>query len=129
MNRRQWYRERMSDAASRFREAVVERAVHGPGAASREARRAAFDNAGVDTRARDLVDTVARHAWKVTDADVAATMGAGLSEDEIFELAVCAALGHSTRQLRAALAALDAATLPVDGAGIPAADRGAGETR
>ena len=35
---------------------------------------------------------------------------AGVSEDEIFELTVCAALGQATRQLDAALAALDAAT-------------------
>jgi hypothetical protein len=119
----------MSDAADRFREAVVERALHGPGTASAETRRAAFDNTGVDTGARALVDTVARHAWKVTDGDVAAAKVAGLSEDEIFELVVCAALGHSSRQLRAARAALDAATQPVGGAPTPPAQRGAGGTR
>jgi hypothetical protein len=123
------YRGSVSEAVSRFRAAVVERALHGPGAASGDARRAAFDNLGVDGRARALVDKVARHAWKVTDEDVAVTKAAGLSEDEIFEVAVCAALGHSTRQLRAALAALDAATQPVDGAQIPAAQRGDGGTR
>ena len=35
---------------------------------------------------------------------------AGVSEDEIFELVVCAALGQSTRQLSAALSALDTVT-------------------
>jgi len=100
----------MSEAAKRYRETVVRRAVGGPGTASTDARRAAFDNAGVDQRARDFVDKVARRAWTVTDGDVAATKAAGVSEDEIFELAVCAALGQATRQLDAALAALDAAT-------------------
>jgi adenine-specific DNA methylase len=74
------------------------------------ARRAAFDNQGVYEPARALVAKVAKAAWTVTDADVAATKSAGVSEDEIFELAVCAALGQATRQLDEALAALDAAT-------------------
>lgn len=99
----------MSETARRFREKVVERAVHGPGTAASAARRAAFDNDGVDERVRALMDKVARHAWKVTGDDVAAAKAAGVSEDEIFELAVCAALGQATRQLAAGLAALDAA--------------------
>ena len=100
----------MSEAARRFRELVVDRAVDGPGMAGSAARRAAFDNHGVDERARALIDKVARHAWKVAAADVAAAKTRGVSEDEIFELTVCAALGQATRQLDAALAALDAAT-------------------
>lgn len=62
--------------------------------------------------ARALVDKIARNAWKVTDEDVAAAKTAGVSEDEIFELAVAAALGQATRQLDAALAALDEAAAP-----------------
>ena len=100
----------MSEAAHRLRAAAVDRARQGPGRASPEARQAAFDNAGVDPRARALVDTIARTAWKVTSHDIAAVKAAGISEDEIFELAVCAAFGQATRQLDAALAALDAAT-------------------
>ena len=56
-----------------------------------------------------LLVAVTRNAWKVTDEDVAAVKAAGVPEDQIFELAVCASLGQSTRQLDAALAALDAA--------------------
>jgi hypothetical protein len=99
----------MSEAATRYREAVVRRALEGPGTATAVARRAAFDNQGVDEPARALVAKVATAAWTVTDADVAATKSAGVSEDEIFEFAVCAALGQATRQLDAALAALDGA--------------------
>jgi hypothetical protein len=98
----------MSREATRYREAVVRRALEGPGTGSAAARRAAFDNQGVGEPARALVAKVARAAWTVTDADVAATKSAGVSEDEIFELAVCAALGQATRQLDAALAVLDA---------------------
>jgi hypothetical protein len=92
----------MSDAVERLRKHVVERALHGAGKASGDARRAAYDNRD----AGPLVDKVAKNAWKVTDEDVAAEKRAGRVEDEIFELVVCAALGQSTRQLDAALAAL-----------------------
>jgi hypothetical protein len=100
----------MTESAKRYRNAVVERALTGPGVASAGARRAAFDHAGVDDRARRLVDKVAKNGWKVTPDDVASTKAAGVSEDEIFELTVCAALGQATRQIDAALRALDAAT-------------------
>jgi hypothetical protein len=110
----------MSEAVVRALNAVVDRALLGSGVADAGARRAAFDNAGVDERARGLIDTVARNAWKVTDGQVEAAKRAGLSEDEIFELVVCAALGQSTRQLASALAAVDEATQSA-GAGQTAA--------
>ena len=72
---------------------------------------------------------MARHAWKVAAADVAATKTAGVSEDEIFELVVCAALGQATRQLNAALAALDAATQSAAVPVTPAAHPAGGGTR
>lgn len=113
------YRDGMNVEVTRAREALVKRVLEGPGSAGIDARRAAFLNRGVPEAARALVDKVARHAWKVTDADVEAARSAGLSEDEIFELTVCAAIGQATRQLDAALAALDAG-IP-DGTGSPAA--------
>ena len=89
---------------------MIERALEGPGVAAPSVRRAAFENHGGDERARALVEKVARNAWKVTAADVEAARAAGVSEDEIFELTVCAALGQASRQLESALAAVDAAT-------------------
>ena len=91
----------MSEAAERLRKQVVERALHGPAETGGNARRAAYDGTGA------LAEKVAANAWKVTDEDIAAAKAAGLSEDAIFELVVCAALGQSTRQLDAALAALE----------------------
>jgi hypothetical protein len=58
------------------------------------------------------VDKIAQRAWTVTDADVAGATAAGVSEDQFFELAVCAALGQATRQIESALAALEAAMAP-----------------
>ena len=99
----------MSEAATRYRRAAVERAVSGPGKASSEARRAAFDNAGMPASAAALVDKVVHAASKITDEDIAAARAGGLSEDEIFELVACAAYGQATRQLEAGLAAVAAA--------------------
>jgi alkylhydroperoxidase family enzyme len=54
------------------------------------------------------VDTVARHAYRVTDEQVAALRAAGLSEDAVFEVTVAAALGAGLRRLERGLAALAA---------------------
>ena len=98
----------MSDISSLHR-ALVDRVLNGEGRASASMRRAAFDNEGLDGPLRDLVDKVAYHADQVTDEDVASVRTSGLSEDQIFELVVCAAVGQATRQFESALTALDAA--------------------
>lgn len=93
-----------------LQQALVERVLEGPGEASQALRRAAFANAGLTPPLSALVDKVAHHAYRVTDADIAAVRAGGLSEDQVFELVVCAAIGQSTRQYENALAALDLAT-------------------
>jgi hypothetical protein len=100
----------MSESATQLRHAVVEGSVRGPGHARVAERQAAFDNVETPASCRALLDKVARHAYKVTAEDVAGAKVAGASEDQIFELVVCAALGQATRQLDAAFAALEAAT-------------------
>jgi alkylhydroperoxidase family enzyme len=93
------------------RKAVVARILEGDGRAPHALRRAAFDNAALaEPLPAALIDKVARHAYKVTDEDIAAAKTSGLSEDQIFELVVCAAIGQATRQYDTALAALEAAT-------------------
>jgi hypothetical protein len=92
------------------RRALVTRILEGEGTASPPQRRAAFDNAGLAKPLNALINKVAMHAYKVTDEDMAAARAAGLSEDQIFELVVCAAIGQATRQYDTALAALEAAT-------------------
>jgi hypothetical protein len=42
----------------------------------------------------------------VTEADFAAALTAGSSEDQLFELVICAAVGQSARLYEAGLAAL-----------------------
>jgi hypothetical protein len=91
------------------RQAVIARVLDGEGAASPALRRAAFDNAGLPEPLATLVGKVARRAHQVTDEDIAAARSSGSSEDQLFELIVCAAIGQATRQNDAALAALRAA--------------------
>jgi len=62
--------------------------------ASPAQRRAAFNNAGLAEPLSTLIDKVARHAYRVTDGDIAAARASGLSEDQIFEIIVCAAIGR-----------------------------------
>jgi alkylhydroperoxidase family enzyme len=95
----------------RFRQVVVDRVLSGDGTASPEQRRAAYDNhtPALAEPVRALIDKVARHAYRVTDEDVAAAKAAGASEDQLFELCVCAAIGQSMRQLAAAHGAIAAA--------------------
>lgn len=55
------------------------------------------------------VDTIALHAYKVSDADVEMLKSAGYSEDEVFELTLCAALGAALGRYERGVAALDQA--------------------
>jgi hypothetical protein len=89
--------------------AMVVRIQEGDGAASRERRRAAFRNEGVEASLRDLVSKVCMRSREITEDDITAVRAAGFSEDQVFEVCVCAAVGQATRQLDSALAALDAA--------------------
>jgi len=49
---------------------------------------------------------VARHAYKVTDEDLAGLLRAGNTEDALFEVTVAAALGAALGRLERGLAAL-----------------------
>jgi alkylhydroperoxidase family enzyme len=99
----------MSDIGQ-ARKALVRRVFEGPGNASASARQAAFNNRGLAEPLGALVDKVARHAHRVTDGDITAARVSGVSEDQIFEIVVCAAIGQATRQYDAAYSALEAAT-------------------
>jgi alkylhydroperoxidase family enzyme len=53
------------------------------------------------------LDKVTRHAYKVTDDDVARLRAAGYDEDAIFEATLAAALGAARLRLQNGLAALE----------------------
>ncbi|WP_346039462.1 hypothetical protein [Actinomadura chokoriensis] len=57
-----------------------------------------------------LVGKVVDRPSEVSEADLALVAAAGYSEDQVFELVVCAAVGQSDRLYAAGLAALAEAT-------------------
>ncbi len=96
---------------SQQRKALTERILDGAGTASQSERQAAFENTGLaESTVRMLSQKVATQAGAVSDHDVAMAKASGLTEDQIFEIVVCAAVGQSTRQYDSACAALDVAT-------------------
>jgi hypothetical protein len=91
--------------------ALVDRVLNGEGRASPEQRARAFSNAGISPPLDALISKVATRPGQVTDADFAAAQAAGFSQDQLFELVVCAAVGQSARLYEAGLAALDESTV------------------
>ena len=81
-------------------------ALRGPGHLDPALRQAAAARGDVPAELTAWVDLVANHAYRATDADVAALMKAGRSEDEVFELTVATAVGAGMRRFRAGMAAL-----------------------
>jgi hypothetical protein len=83
------------DTPEAQRRAVLERAQEAPGA-----------NGSIPSSLTRYVDTVARHAYKVTDADLMSLQQAGHSDDTLFEVTVAAAVGAALHRLDRGMAAL-----------------------
>jgi hypothetical protein len=88
--------------ATSLRRAVIDRAaaLEGGGAAPGEGE------GDVPEEIDGYVKKIALHAYRVTDADIAALKDAGYSEDAILELTLGAALGAGLARMEAGLAAL-----------------------
>jgi alkylhydroperoxidase family enzyme len=91
-------------------QALVDRILTGEGKAPAEQRAQAFGNDGLAPPLNALVGKVVARPVQVTQADFAAAKAAGFSEDQLFELVICAAVGQSARLYDAGLAALAEAT-------------------
>lgn len=96
---------RYTELVTRTTHAVLET----PGATPTQQRWAAFhrrmDELPPDLRA--YVETVAKHAYRVTDEDVEALKRAGHSEDALFEITAAAALGAAIMRLERGLIVLN----------------------
>jgi hypothetical protein len=92
------------------RKVLASRIVEGEGKAPHAQRRQAFEHATIDGPVGMLGDKVAGRAHEISDGDFDAARAAGLGEDQIFEIVVCAAVGEATRQYETAMAALEAAS-------------------
>jgi alkylhydroperoxidase family enzyme len=87
------------DIDSNIRQAIEGRAAAIGGRPSETA-------GGLPAALDGYVDKVARHAYKVTDDDIAALRQAGYSPDAIFEITLSAALGAGMGRLERGLALL-----------------------
>ena len=97
-----------------YRRQLLDAVLSTPGATVESVRRAVLERAmgmagtedGVPPELTSYVDTVARHAYRVTDANVRALQGAGQTDDAIFEVTVAAAVGAAMHRLQRGMAAL-----------------------
>ncbi len=94
------------DPHASLRRAVYERVLLGEGEATPELRQAAATGAGVPSDLQPLIDKIHRHAYKVTDDDIARVQ-AKYGDDKMFEIVVSAALGAARKRLVLGLDALD----------------------
>jgi alkylhydroperoxidase family enzyme len=97
-----------TDPHAELRDRAFRSVFDGPGESDPAVRRAAADGTGVPAELQALVDKIHRHAYTVTDEDLA-RLGARYSDDQLFEIVVSAALGASRTRLFAGLAALEKA--------------------
>jgi hypothetical protein len=86
--------------------AIEQRILTGQGMAPPELRAHAFQDRDLPDPLATLVDKVARRSFQVTDGDFASALAAGFTEDQLFEVVICAAVGESSRLYHAGLAAL-----------------------
>lgn len=89
--------------------ALEQRILTEPARTPPDLRARAFENRDLPEPLRTLVDKVARRSFAVTDGDVASALAAGYTEDQLFELVICAAVGESSRLYQAGLGALSQA--------------------
>ena len=85
---------------------IEQRILTGPGMAPPELRAKAFADIDLPEPLATLVDKVAKRSFQVTEGDFAAAVAAGFTEDQLFELVICAAVGESSRLYKAGMAAL-----------------------
>jgi alkylhydroperoxidase family enzyme len=65
---------------------LIDAILGSDGATTPEVRRAAFVGGADDARVAYYLETVQRHAYRVTDSDIDGLRAAGLDDDGIFEL-------------------------------------------
>jgi hypothetical protein len=87
---------------------VLQRVLEGAGEMDPGIRHAAAKGTSLPADLQSLVEKIHRHAYKVTDDDIA-RLQAKYDDDQLFEIIVSAALGASHKRLHAGLEALEQA--------------------
>lgn len=89
-----------------FRRRLEEAVLHTKGDTGSELRRTVLERATAPGALGPYVSNIARHAYKITDTDVAQLRQAGHSDDSLFEITVAAAVGAALYRLDRGMAAL-----------------------
>lgn len=97
-----------TDPHANLRDLVLHNVLEGAGESDPALRRSVADGTDIPSDLHPLVDKIHRHAYKVTDDDIA-QLQAKYGDDQMFEIVVSAALGASRNRLLAGLEALDEA--------------------
>jgi len=100
-------RQQDNDPAVRRIRVLTDRVLTEPGTLDVAVRRAAALGDALPPPLGGYVQKVRDHAYRVLDEDVDTLIGAGYSEQQVFELTQAAAFGAGLVRLEAALAALD----------------------
>ena len=98
----------LDDPHAALRDEVMRTVLEGPGETPPALRQSAAAGHGVPADLAELVDKIHRHAYQVTDADVA-QLQARYGDDRMFEIIVSATLGAARHRLARGLAALEEA--------------------
>ena len=96
------------DPYAGMRDRVLDNVLKGPGESDPAIRESVANRTNVPDDLKVLVEKIHRHAYKVTDEDMAAAQ-AKYGDDRMFEIVVSAALGASQERLVAGLKALEEA--------------------
>ena len=96
------------DPHAGLRDRALNGVLNGVGESDPITRNAVADGTNVPADLQSLVEKIHRHAYKVTDEDIA-TLQSVHGDDRMFEIVVSAALGASRHRLLAGLTALETA--------------------
>jgi hypothetical protein len=96
------------DPHAELRDRVLATVLEGPGESDPATRQTAAAGVGAPADLRALVEKIHRHAYKVTDEDIA-RLQPTYGDDRLFEIIVSAAVGASRARLAVGLRALDEA--------------------
>ena len=97
------------DAVDRWaaeRRALLDAVLQARAAASAAMRAAAFKGDAMPAALEDYVRKVRNQSYRVTDDDLKRLVGAGYSEDIVFEVTIASALGAADERMQAGLRAL-----------------------
>lgn len=95
------------DDFMQLRNALLAAVLEGNGTTTPAQRRAAFSNSGLTDPLNTLIAKVVNNSRAVDNSNVYAAKQSGLSENQIFELVVCGAVGEANREFDAALRVLE----------------------